>query len=85
MVCIHRDLLTAAGTAAPSRRCSAAHSDTKRGLWPRPGGWRYGLASRPAKPRLPAPADTGWTPPDRTAAEERKFGFTWGCVPALIN
>lgn len=67
-VCIHCGLSAGAGMAAQNRRCSAARSARRRGLVQRPGGWRCDLASRREEPRLPAPTDTGYTPPDHTAA-----------------
>lgn len=70
-VCIRYCPSVGAGTMARSRQCSAARSARRRGLEMQPGGWKYDLASRPAIRRLPAPTDTGYTPPDRTAAEEK--------------
>lgn len=72
-VCIHCGLSAGAGMAAQNRRCSAARSARRRGLWRRQGGWRYDLASRREEPRLPARGDTGYTPPDHTAAGGRRF------------
>ena len=66
--CTRCGLSAGAVTAAQSRRCSAARSARRRGLWPQPGGWRCDPASRRAEPRPPARADTGYTPPDHTAA-----------------
>lgn len=68
-VCTRCGLSAGARMAPPSRRCSTAHSARKRGLGQRPSGWLYDRASRRAKPKPPAPADTGCTPPDHTAAE----------------
>lgn len=68
-VCTRCGLSAGARMAPQSRRCSTAHSARKRGLGQRPSGWLYDRASRRAKPKPPAPADTGCTPPDHTAAE----------------